>query len=794
MPAPSRSEPEAERYLLFGAVAGLLAEAAADRPLLIVVDDLHWADKTTLLLLRHLVAADEAGRILIVGTYRHSDLSPEHPLIPTLADLRREPGVERVALTGLGESDVVELMESGAERPLRSDELGLARDLTRETNGNPFFLTEMLRHLVEAGAIAREADGWRLTERLDTIGLPESVREVVVRRVRRLGEPVGSVLRIAAVIGRRFDSELLARVADVDEDDVLERLDAAVRARLVSESVDMPGRFGFAHALVNATLSDELGATRRARLHRRIAEALEELAGADPGPRLTALAHHWTAAAVRVDRAIECCRLAGERALDQLAPDEAARWFAQALELHERPPDPLSRCDLLTGLGEAQRQAGEPTFRQTLLDACRIAQAEQDGDRLARAALANSRGFESATGDVDPDRVGALRAALELLDPGSAIRRARLLALLQLELTFVADLGERRKLSDEAVELARASGDADTLAHVLWARHAVLWTPELLEEHRANAAELEAAAEALDDPVSLFWAGCDRILVSMWSGEIEATDRALASNAAIAERVGQPLLRWVVLWYGSWRAHLAGRLDEAEALAVGAAQVGTAAGQADAQVFLVGQLVHIRWDQGRLEELVPLLAGALEQNPGLPIFRAWLALASCEHGNLDDAARYLAGSAGARFEDVPHDILWVSTTCIYAEVCRWLGAREPAAVLYDALAPYADQLIFTATILGGSVERHLGQLAATLGRHADAERHFAQACAVHERVGAPGYLARTRVDWANALLERGGAGDAERAGELLEQAVQAARELGAAGIEKLATGATAGAR
>src|SRR4051812_26127373 len=494
LPAPSHSDPEAERYLLFGAVAGLLAEAAADRPLLIVIDDLHWADRPTLQLLRHVVADAQAGRILLLGTYRHSDLSPEHPLTTALADLRREPGVERVALSGLEETDVVELMESAGERPLRADERGLARDLARETSGNPFFLTEMLRHLLEAGAITREPDGWRLTERLGDIGLPESVREVVDRRVRRLGEPVGSVLRIAAVIGRRFDSELLARVADVDEDELLERLDAAVRARLVSESAEFPGRFGFAHALVNATLADELGATRRARLHRRIAEALEELAGADPGPRLPALAHHWTAAAVRVDRAIECCRQAGERALEQLAPDEAARWFSRALGLHGRPPAPRSRCDLLTGLGEAQRQAGHPAFRQTLLEACRIAQSERDGDRLARAALANSRGFESASGDVDPERVGALRAALELLDPGSQVRRARLLALLQLELTFVAGLGERRRLSDEAVAPARRSEDADTLAHVLWARHAVLWTPERLAEHRANAAELEAVA------------------------------------------------------------------------------------------------------------------------------------------------------------------------------------------------------------------------------------------------------------------------------------------------------------
>jgi DNA-binding SARP family transcriptional activator len=793
LPAPSQTDPEAERYLLFGAVAGLLAEAAADRPLMLVIDDLHWADKPTLLLLRHLVTEGEANRLALVGTYRHTDLSPEHPLTPVLADLRREPGVQRIGLTGLGETEVVELMESGAERPLRSDELGLARDLTRETNGNPFFLTEMLRHLVEAGAIAREDDGWRLTEQIDEVGLPESVREVVGRRVQRLGEPVGRLLRMAAVIGRRFDSELLARVAEVDEDDLLDTLDAAVRARLISESADMPGRFAFSHALVNTTLADELGSTRRARLHRRIAEALEDLSGDDPGARLPALAHHWTAAATRTDRAIELCRLAGQRALEQLAPDEAARWFAQALELQNRPPDPLTTCDLLIGLGEAQRQAGDPTFRQTLLEACAIARDKRDGDRLARAALANSRGFQSASGDVDPDRVGALRAALELLDPEDP-RRARLLGLLQLELTFLAELSERRRLSDQALAVAREAGDQEGLAHVLWARHAVLWTPDLLEEHRDNAAELEEVATALEDPVSRFWAACDRILVSMWGADLEAADRGLRTITALAERVGQPILRWIALWYGSWRAHLAGRLDEAEALAFQAAEVGTASGMPDAQAFLAGQLVPLRWDQGRMEELVPLLAGALEANPGLEIFRAWLALAHVECDRPEEAERLLSISAGERFEDVREDIIWTATMSLYAEVAARIGARAPAALLYDALAPYADQLVFNATTTLGSIARYAGQLAAALGRYDDAERHFAHAATTHAELEAPGFLARTNCDWALALLERGGPRDAERAQRMLDDATAAAREIGAAGIERRAAGATAGAR
>ena len=307
----------------------------------------------------------------------------------------------------------------------------------------------------------------------------------------------------------------------------------------------------------------------------------------------------------------------------------------------------------------------------------------------------------------------------------------------------------------------------------------MLWTPGLLEEHRDNAAELEEVATALEDPVSRFWAACDRILVSMWGADLPAADRGLRTIAALAERVGQPILRWIALWYGSWRAHLAGRLDEAEALAFQAAEVGTASGQPDAQAFLAGQLVPLRWDQGRMEELVPLLAGALEANPGLPIFRAWLALAHCECDRPEEAERLLSISADERFEDVRDDIIWTATMTLYAEVAARIGAREPAAVLYDALCPYADQLVFNATTTLGSIARYAGQLAAALGRYDDAERHFAHAATTHAELEAPGFLARTRCDWALALLERGGPRDAERAQRMLDDATAAAREIGA---------------
>jgi len=736
----SGSEPDAERHLLFRAVVGLVAEAAADRPLLLVLDDVHWADEGSLQLLRHLISTAPEMPMLIVCIYRDSDMDPADGLCRILADLHREPGVLRTKLGGLEEADVVQLIAAGEGAEPSARDLSIARELTRETSGNPFFVVELLRHLDESGGNLLDA------------GLPDSVRDVVRQRVDRLGEPVARLLRVAAVIGREFELGLLTRAVTQDEDDVLDRLDGAARAQLLAETTDKPGRFRFAHALVNNALYDDLGATRRALLHRRVAEALEELCGPDPSARLGELAHHWTAAASDPERALEWSRRAAESALDKLAPDEAARWFAQALELEpmRSGADDGTRCDLLVGLGEAQRRAGDASYRATLIEASELARERRDGHRLANAALANSRGFESAAGSVDPERVDTLRASLDLLDPSDAVRRARLLALLQLELTFVSPLAERRRLSDEAAALARRSGDLSTLAHVLWARHAVLWTPELLGEHVKMAAELESIARHLDDPIVAFWAACDRVLTSVWTADLAAADRALARMRAIAERIGQPTLLWIVTWYGSWRAHLAGDLDQAEALAHRAAELGTASGQPDAAAFLAEQLVTIAWDRGCLHEHIANLEQAVQANPGLPVFRAWLTLAYCEAGRCEEAREALEPSASAAFHDIPDDILWLTTACLYAESSARLGARAEAALLYDAIAPYSGQIVFNASSVLGAVDRFTGLLAATLGRPGDADAHFARAAAIHKRVGAQRLLARTASDQAAA--------------------------------------------
>ena len=256
LPSPRQSDPETERYLMYAAVTGLLEGAGEEEPLLIILDDLHWADAPTLSLLHHVVASGSSMRVMVVGTYRDSDLSREHPLTSLLADLRRERGVERVKLEGLGVEDVVALMEAAAGQEM--DEVGhsLAEEITRETAGNPFFAGELLLHLTESGAIVQSDDGrWRLAGELSELGLPESVREVIGRRVERLGTDARTALSAAAVIGREFDLDLLLAVVDLSEDRLLDLLEEAVAASLSERELRARGalhlhpRPGRAHAV-----------------------------------------------------------------------------------------------------------------------------------------------------------------------------------------------------------------------------------------------------------------------------------------------------------------------------------------------------------------------------------------------------------------------------------------------------------------------------------------------------------------------------------------------------------------
>ena len=789
LPEPQATDAEAGRYLLFASVVGLLGAVAERHPVVLILDDLHWARRPTLSLLKHVQLSLGSARLLIVISYREPREALSDPLVELLGDLHREPRVERVGLEGLNQSEVLEMLEVAAGHELEGAGSAVAKELTAETDGNPFFVTEIVRSLTESGAIRREADGrWTVPAQLSREGLPRSVNEVIRGRVVRLGDNAARVLTTAATIGRDFEHGLLARVEEIPEDEVLDVLEAASAAALVAEQPDRLGRYAFVHALIPHALEQELTSGRRARLHERVAEALES----QPSPPVADLAHHWGAAGGERARAkaLRYSALAGRAALQQLAPDEALDWFQRALALGDEVTlEHGERLDLLIGLGQAQLQAALPEFRDTLLEAAAAAEAAGDAERLMAAALANNRGYFSSAGFVDEERVAALESALAHA-PSTYPARAQLLAVLAAELLWSGDHRRRRSLSDEAVALARERGQAAALAHVLTLRATAVWWPETLDERLAFTAELVPLTDSVGDPTQRFWAAVWRAVTVAQNGDLDEADRQLDRQGDIAARLTQPRLAFVSQTQRAWRAQLAGRLDEADRLAEGAHTLGEQAGEPDALSLYVGQLGPIRWHQGRLGEIADLLTDVAEAVPAVSVFAAMAALAELEAGQGAGASELLKARARDDFASLPCDPVQLGSLVIWAELAARLGDRDAASWLLARLEPLREQLVLDSLGTLGVTSRATGLLAAALGRTGEADGHFAHALERHERLGAASLAARTRLEWGLALAAGGGREHASRAAELLAYAAVEARELGLRGLQVRAEAAS----
>jgi hypothetical protein len=496
-----------------------------------------------------------------------------------------------------------------------------------------------------------------------------------------------------------------------------------------------------------------------------------------------------SAPAAQTDRAVDYATRAGDRALAQLAHDEAATYYRQAIELidaaegqahHER------RLELLIALGEAQRRAGDPAYRATLLAAAHLAQQQGDADALARAALANTRGtLMSAAGTVDADRVAVVQTALEALGEDDSHARARLLATLGLELVWGADLEERTGYSDEALAIARRLGDPATLAHVLVCRFYTVTEPGTVSGRLADTAELLSVSARLEDPVTRCRAYHLRARVAGDVADLEEAGRCIAASERLAEELGQPILVWIGLWYRTGLVLVSGEIPVADRLAGRILEEGQRIGQPDASVYWAIHLFDVRRDQGRLAEFEADLAVVARDFPGLTFLRAYLALLFCEIDE-DARARPIFEDFAADFSAIAVDVVWTRAVAALAEVCTHLGDPTRAGELSAMLAPYADQLATAAGTLGGSLSHHLGMLAGTLSRFDEADAYFVAAAATHDRIKAPAWLARTRLEWARMLLAQGQPGGAERARDFLGQALATARELGLANVERRA--------
>jgi DNA-binding SARP family transcriptional activator len=773
-PTPEPVESEAARFRLFDATASFLRNVGIGRPVVLVFDDLHAADEPSLLLLRYVASTLADSRILIVGTFRDLDPTVQDPLESTLAELSREPITRRLPLTGLSEPEVGRLAELTADTAPSKE---FVADLYAETDGNPLFVAEIVRLLAAEGRLeAGRAVG---------IPVPETIREVIGRRLRRLSGECRRVLSLASLFGREFGLVALERVADYRGiDRLLAVLDEAITARVVEEIPGAVGRLRFGHALTRDSLYEEIPATHRARLHRRVAEVLEALYVGNPEPHLAELAHHFSMAvpAAAPTRAVEYARRAGEHALGVLAYEEAARLFSlgiDALAL-EAAPDERTLCELLLSLGDADIRAGNNSAaKQAFVEAAGIARRLDLGRELARAAAGYGGRLVFARAGDDPRLVPLLEEGLAALGEEEVALRVRLLARLAGALRDEPSRERRDRLSGDAVELARRSGNAVALADALDGRAAAIVAPDTIAECLELADELYEVADRAGDRERLASAHFHRFLLLVQLGDLAGAEAEVAGHSAVAEELRQPAQLWQVRSTQALIALATGRLREAEELSSQAFAYGERAQPGFAiPAFRLHRYMLCDF-HGCIEEVEESIRELVVEYPPRVAFRCVLARLEAQLGNTSQARRELEPLVKDGCARLPFDLEWLYGMSHLAETAAAVGDAESAAVLYRLLVPW--KALNTADVpegMRGSTSRYLGLLAVTMRRLDEAKQHFDDALAMNERMGARPWHAHTQADYARMLIARAARGDAERARALLDQAAATYRDVG----------------
>jgi tetratricopeptide (TPR) repeat protein len=641
--------------------------------------------------------------------------------------------------------------------------------------------------LAATGTIYQDEDGhWRATEDLRTAGLPVSIREVVGQRVRSLGEETYRVLTLASVIGRDFDLDLLERVAEMDADQLVDLCDAAVEAQVLRER-DRGAGYTFAHALIERTLYDNVSANRRARAHRSVAEALEDLTQGEPGPRVGELAYHWAQATRPSDtgKAVAYAGQAGDRALAALAPADAALWYRRALELLEGDPSPndRQRAELLVGLGDAQRQIGIAAYRETLLQAAWAADRADDVSLLSRAALTNTRGWQSRTdGTADDERLAVLNRALARSGEDATGTRARLLALSGIEQIYTRSLEERVALASEAVALARASGDATALVHVLSGACRSIAGPPTHAQRLAWSAEGVRVADDLGDPFLRLLSSDMLTSVALESADRDTFDERLRVRADLVETLPHASFRWSLLFHQAVQAILMGDLQAAEDLATEALNLGLETGQDDAFRIYGAQLLNVRIRQGRLGELVTLVEDSVTNNPDLPVYRAVLAVAYASTQDLDRTRQLLDAEFTEGFP-IPQDSNSTTAFQYWSEAAVLLGRRPAAEALLGMIAPFAEFVVTTNVTASPVLAHTMGRLQHSLDRHDEADASFQLALRLHQGLRSPLYVCTTQAAWAALLADRDRGDDRTRARVMAEDALRTSSDGGYRNVE-----------
>lgn len=722
------------RAALFAAAADRLEQASAERPVLVAIDDLQWADESALALASFLVAATAGLRVALAFGVRDEPADTTPALDEVLAAL--PANVLRLPLAGLDVAAATEVVRDVLGYQPAAE---LAGELHHRTGGNPLFLQECARLLAVHGGAA----------------VPDRVRQVITRRLARLGEAAYGVLAAAAVADD-FDADLLAALAGTTPAAVAAGIAEAVEARLVV--LDDDGH-RFVHALIRETLLDTQPTSRRADLHRAAAQALEERLAHPSVDDRAALAGraagHWAKVPGGRARAARLAVDAARSAASRLAYDHAARLYRWARELGD------GSLETLTELGEAQVLAGQlAEGRRTLAAGAARAAAERRGDALARAVLSAGSGVGGYEVDVqDEHQLALLRDALSLLGGDDSRLRAATLARLALVDDSLA-VERRAELAQAAAAMAGRLGDLAGEVAALAARCDVLSGPDHVDERLATTARMVELAQRHGDPVILLLARRHRLVALLERGRIAAVDEEIATYARTAGHLRLPLYSWIVPVWRGMRALMEGDEELARSHCDRADELGRAAGSSNADALVFTLRFALARAAGSTAAMADDVERQLHVYERYPAAHGLWGVHLLLSGRGEEARGIVRRRLGAGVASIPKDSEWLEAVWNFGDVAAALGELDAVEALHDALVPYAD--LWAVDGIGaacyGVVAHQLGRLSLALGRHDAARRWLDAALDAHRSAGASGLAAGTV-----ALLEAAGGPSARRA-------------------------------
>ena len=767
-----------QRFLLFEAVADIISRSGENQPLVLMLDDLHWAEPTALELLRHVVRVAPKARCLVVASTREPDETASPDLRAALADLARLRSV-RVELAGLGPSRLAELVRAMGSAHMGAPaepEPDVVAALDAETAGNPLFATHLVRHWLDTGRCDVSGSSLHFTTSpTPPTLLPATLRDIVWERLRSLGPEAPSVLSAATVLGPDVVESSLAELIDAIPDVVASVIDAATRAGILTEGNGRAGTLRFTHGLVAKAAEADLPAPRKRRLHERAARALERDGGRSMAS-LTRIAYHWDNGGSPTD-ALRSALEAGDAALLSLAAAEAVHWYRRALDHTEtlRSSD-AQRAAVLVRLGKGLQRTGDASALATLLQASELARRGNDRELLVQAVEATGRGF-IRLGDFAPTYLGLVNAALDATPSEDARMRARLLALLGIALMASSDEPRRENAALEALALADASDDPLLIARLAPEILRALWTPATTRVRADLVGRAVAAADTSGDPHLRFVVNFSAFNTAVSLGD---ASRAHASLSSVRDVVGghaEPRLRWMVSVIDTFVATMAGRFQEADQLANASVELGTVIGEPDAFSIYASQVYVIGTFAGRYAEILPVIDQVLASGEKAVPFRLAHAIACAVSGRIDEATTVLDGGRADGFAAVPRDLLWLTSIVGYAVLAIELGDTAAAAELFVLLEPYSGHVAFNGATSQGPVAAYLGRLASMLGNYAEADRLLHAALATAEAFGWEYHRASILVCLAESRLRQIEAID-EHAQRLLTAAKHACEEHG----------------